>query len=45
VRWLRDRGLEAQAVQTRFEGERDDEVSDEAGPLSGGEAVADEAVL
>ena len=45
VRWLRERGLDAQAVQTRFEGERDDEVSEEAVALSGGEAVADDAVL
>jgi putative mRNA 3-end processing factor len=45
VRWLRERGLDAQAVQTRFEGERDDEVSEEAVALGGGEAVADEAVL
>jgi putative mRNA 3-end processing factor len=26
VRWLTERGIEAKAVQTRFEGERDDEV-------------------
>jgi putative mRNA 3-end processing factor len=25
VRWLRERGLDAQAVQTRFEGETDDD--------------------
>jgi putative mRNA 3-end processing factor len=25
VRWLKERGLDARAVQTRFEGERDDE--------------------
>ena len=29
VRWLTERGLNARAVQTRFEGERDDEVSEE----------------
>lgn len=27
VRWLRERGLEAQAVQTRFEGESDDDAA------------------
>jgi putative mRNA 3-end processing factor len=32
VRWLTERGINARAVQTRFEGERDDEVS-EAGAL------------
>jgi hypothetical protein len=26
VRWLNERGIEARAVQTRFEGEQDDEV-------------------
>ena len=26
VRWLQDKGIDARAVQTRFEGERDDEV-------------------
>ena len=31
VRWLRERGLDAQAVQTRFEGERDDEASERSG--------------
>jgi putative mRNA 3-end processing factor len=36
VRWLQERGVAAQAVQTRFEGERDDEVADEAGPLASG---------
>ncbi len=29
VRWLTERGLNARAVQTRFEGERDEEVSEE----------------
>jgi putative mRNA 3-end processing factor len=29
VRWLTERGIHARAVQTRFEGERDDEVSEE----------------
>lgn len=38
VRWLRERGLNAREVQTRFEGERDDEVADEAGPLGSGTA-------
>ena len=28
VRWLRERGVDARAVQTRFEGERDDEASE-----------------
>jgi putative mRNA 3-end processing factor len=28
VRWLTERGLDARAVQTRFEGERDDEVGE-----------------
>ena len=27
ARWLRERGLDAQAVQTRFEGERDDDAT------------------
>jgi len=36
VRWLKERGVAAQAVQTRFEGEQDDEVADEAGPLLSG---------
>jgi putative mRNA 3-end processing factor len=36
VRWLRERGIEARAVQTRFEGEHDDEVveTSEAAPAS-----------
>jgi putative mRNA 3-end processing factor len=47
VRWLKDMGMDARAVQTRFEGERDDEVSEAEGQLgsrtvegqeSGGEA-------
>jgi putative mRNA 3-end processing factor len=36
VRWLREGGLDAQAVQTRFEGERDDDAA------AGGEAGAAE---
>jgi putative mRNA 3-end processing factor len=36
VRWLCEHGLDARAVQTRFEGERDDEAADEAGPLGRG---------
>jgi putative mRNA 3-end processing factor len=36
VRWLTERGIDARAVQTRFEGERDDEVSEEAGQLGSG---------
>jgi putative mRNA 3-end processing factor len=35
VRWLRERGVDAQAVQTRFEGEQDD---DAAGPDDAGAA-------
>ena len=31
VRWLGEQGVEARAVQTRFEGERDDEASDAGG--------------
>jgi putative mRNA 3-end processing factor len=38
VRWLRERGLDAREVQTRFEGERDDEAAEEAGPLGSGTA-------
>jgi putative mRNA 3-end processing factor len=38
VRWLTQHGLDASAVQTRFEGERDDEISEAAGqPGSGAE--------
>jgi putative mRNA 3-end processing factor len=36
VRWLQDKGLDARTVQTRFEGERDDEVVEEAGQRGGG---------
>jgi putative mRNA 3-end processing factor len=36
VRWLQEKGISAQAVQTRFEGEQDDEVADEAAPLASG---------
>jgi putative mRNA 3-end processing factor len=28
VRWLQERGVDAKAVQTRFEGEQDDEVAE-----------------
>src|SRR4051812_29532480 len=28
VRWLREKGLDARAIQTRFEGEKDDEVAE-----------------
>ncbi len=31
VRWLRERGVDAQAVQTRFEGERDDDATSRDG--------------
>jgi putative mRNA 3-end processing factor len=36
VRWLRERGLDAHAVHTRFEGEQDDDAAgrDEAGGVS-----------
>jgi putative mRNA 3-end processing factor len=35
VRWLRERGLDAQVIQTRFEGERDDDAAerDDAGAM------------
>jgi putative mRNA 3-end processing factor len=39
VRWLRDKGIDARAVQTRFEGERDDEVAEQAGQQGGGTAA------
>ena len=44
VRWLRERGIEAQAIATRFEGERDDGASEaavgvEAAPTVGATAV------
>jgi putative mRNA 3-end processing factor len=42
VRWLTERGIDARAVQTRFEGERDDEVSEEAGQRGSGAALAEE---
>ncbi|HEX5575948.1 MAG TPA: ligase-associated DNA damage response exonuclease [Gemmatimonadales bacterium] len=42
VRWLTEHGIEARAVQTRFEGERDDEVSEEAGQQGGGAALSEE---
>jgi putative mRNA 3-end processing factor len=40
VRWLQDKGLDARAIQTRFEGERDDEVSDEPGTPGAAEQEA-----
>ena len=40
VRWLREKGLDARAIQTRFEGERDDEVAEELVPLGNGSAGA-----
>jgi hypothetical protein len=30
VRWLRERGLDASVVATRFEGERDDQVVEDS---------------
>jgi putative mRNA 3-end processing factor len=44
VRWLGEQGIEARAVQTRFEGERDDDEGGEAGQLGGGAAREDELV-
>jgi putative mRNA 3-end processing factor len=44
VRWLSERGIEARAVQTRFEGERDDEISEEVGKRGNGEIMEDELV-
>ena len=47
VRWLVEHGIEARAVQTRFEGEHDDEVSEsgeDAGVPQGGETLEDELV-
>jgi putative mRNA 3-end processing factor len=38
VRWLQEKGLNARAIQTRFEGERDDEVAEELVPLGNGSA-------
>jgi putative mRNA 3-end processing factor len=35
VRWLRERGLDAHAVQTRFEGERDDDAAGRDDPGTG----------
>jgi hypothetical protein len=37
ARWLRERGLDAQALETRYEGERDD-ATEEAGPDDGVDA-------
>jgi putative mRNA 3-end processing factor len=42
VRWLTERGVEARAVQTRFEGERDDELSEEAAQRGSGAALSEE---
>ena len=39
VRWLQEKGVAARAVQTRFEGERDDEAAEDTGPLGSGEAA------
>ena len=38
VRWLTERGLDARAVQTRFEGERDDEVVEDLEPAAASES-------
>jgi putative mRNA 3-end processing factor len=50
VRWLQEKGIDARAVQTRFEGERDDEVPEEDGqrggnPLAGGWAAGQTELL
>jgi putative mRNA 3-end processing factor len=37
VRWLRERGLDAQAVQTRFEGETDDDAVAAGDAIEGAE--------
>jgi putative mRNA 3-end processing factor len=42
VRWLGEQGVEARAVQTRFEGERDDEVSEAEGQPGSGAALEEE---
>jgi putative mRNA 3-end processing factor len=42
VRWLQEKGIDARAVQTRFEGERDDEVSEEGG-MRGSEEAGQES--
>jgi putative mRNA 3-end processing factor len=52
VRWLTEHGIDARAVQTRFEGERDDEAGEEeatrgsgvAGTPGPGDALKDELV-
>jgi len=45
VRWLSERGVDARAVQTRFEGETDDEVSEATPTGEAGAAVADGLLL
>jgi putative mRNA 3-end processing factor len=44
VRWLTEQGLNARAVQTRFEGEHDDEASAEEGKRGSGEELENELV-
>lgn len=44
VRWLTEQGVNAQAVQTRFEGERDDEATEDHGMPLEGEALEGEPV-
>jgi putative mRNA 3-end processing factor len=44
VRWLRERGIEAEAIPSRWEGESDDEAVDAAGEGDGEETAGDEAV-
>jgi putative mRNA 3-end processing factor len=38
VRWLKERGVDARAIQTRFEGERDEVVEEDAGQRGSGAA-------
>jgi hypothetical protein len=38
VRWLQERGIDARAVQTRFEGEKEDE-AEEVRPQESGEVA------
>jgi putative mRNA 3-end processing factor len=45
VRWLTQRGIDAQAVQTRFEGERDDEAAEPAGQLDSEGAALESGLI
>ena len=44
VRWLTERGIDARVVQTRFEGERDDEAGEDDGKRGSGEELEGELV-